>query len=386
MTQPTARLISIDIARGVVMALMALDHVRVYAGVPAGGPDPAVFFTRWVTHFCAPAFFFLAGTSAFLNGQRLASPAALSRHLLTRGLALVLLELTVLRFAWTFNFDYPGMTLLGVIWALGVAMIVMAAVVRLPLVAIAALGLAIIAVHNAVGGALFAIEDPPAWLHVLYLGWSFTIGDSGWTFVALYTVVSWVGVMAAGYAFGQLMVLPPDARRRACLRLGAGAIALFVVLRATGVYGDPWPFRAQEEYAPLLAFLNTAKYPASLLFLLMTLGPLILVMPALESAQGRVAGWFRVLGEVPLFYYVLHIPFIHVVAVGIAALRTPEHLGWLVANHPMFPPEVPDGYAWSLPLLWAVTAGVVMALYWPCKWYAARKRDRNARQWWMQYL
>ncbi len=386
MIQPASRLISIDIARGVVMALMALDHVRVYAGVPAGGADPALFFTRWVTHFCAPAFFFLAGTSAFLNGLRLGSPSALSKHLITRGLVLVLLELTVLRFAWTFNFDYSGMTLLGVIWALGVSMMLLAALVRLPMAAIATLGVAIIALHNAVGGALFAIEDPPAWLHVVYVGWGFTIGEGGWTFVALYTVIPWVGVMAVGYAFGQVMVMPEDARRRACLRWGGGAIALFVALRALRVYGDPWPYRAQEEFAPLLAFLNTAKYPASLLFLLMTLGPLVIAMPILESARGRVAGWMRVLGEVPLFYYVVHIPLIHVVALGIAALRTPEHIGWLVANHPMFPPEVPEGYVWSLPLLYAVTIAVVTALYWPCKWYAARKRDRATRQWWMQYL
>lgn len=381
-----SRLISIDIARGVVMVLMALDHVRVYAGVPAGGPDPAVFFTRWITHFCAPAFFFLAGTSAFLNGQRLGAPAALSKHLFTRGLVLVLLELTLLRFAWTFNFDYPGMTLLGVIWALGVCMILMAALVRLPMAAIASIGLAIILLHNAIGGALFGIEDPSGWLRILYLGWSFSVGESGWTFVALYAVVPWIGVMAAGYAFGQIMVMPDAERRRACLRWGGGAIALFVVLRATGVYGDPWPYQAQDEYAPLLAFLNTAKYPASLLFLLMTLGPLVLAMPYLESARGRVAGWMRVFGEVPLFYYVLHIPLIHLVAVGIAALRTPEHIGWLFANHPMFPPDLPEGYRWSLPLLYAVTIAVVVALYGPCKWYAARKRDKATRQWWMQYL
>lgn len=380
------RLVSIDIARGAVMALMALDHVRVYAGVAAGGPDPAVFLTRWVTHFCAPAFFFLAGTSAYLNGQRLGSMGQLSKLLATRGLVLILLELTVLRFAWTFNFDYRGMTLLGVIWALGACMVLMAALVRLPITAVAVLGLALIFGHNAVGGALFGIEDAPAWLHVLYTGWGFTLGDGGWNFIALYTLVPWVGVMAAGYAFGRILQLPPAERMRLCTRIGGRAVALFLLLRLTGAYGDPWPMQAQEGFHPLLALLNTAKYPASLQFLLMTLGPLLLVLPRLEQERGRVARWVAVLGEAPMFFYVLHIPLIHLVAVGISMLRTPEHTAWLFANHPVAPPEVPAGYTWSIGLLYLVTIAVVAALYFPCRWYATRKADPGSRRWWMRYI
>jgi uncharacterized membrane protein len=380
------RLVSIDIARGAVMALMALDHVRVYAGVAAGSPDPVVFFTRWVTHFCAPAFFFLAGTSAYLQGQRLGSVGLLSKQLAVRGLVLILLEFTILRFAWTFNFDYPGMTLLGVIWALGASMVLLAALVRLPITAIAIFGLVLIVGHNAVGGLLFGIDNAPAWLHVLYTGWGFTLREGGWNFVALYTLVPWVGVMAAGYAFGRVMQLPATDRRSVCTRIGIGAVAAFLLLRLTGIYGDPWPMQAQDGFHPVLALLNTAKYPASLQFLLMTLGPLVFLLPRLETMTSRAARWVAVLGEAPMFFYVLHIPLIHVVAVGISMVRTPEHTGWLFGNHPVAPPEVPAGYTWGIALLYGVTIAVVVALYVPCRWYATRKADPATRQWWMRYV
>ena len=379
------RIASLDIVRGAVMVLMAIDHVRVFAGVPAGGPTPGVFFTRWVTHFCAPVFIFLAGTAAYLYGQRLASRPALGRFLVLRGLWLVLLELTVLRFGWTFNVDYASFTFAGVIWVIGWSMVVLGLLVRLPSRVVGAIGVLLIAGHNAIGPSLFGIESPAWWLQLLYVGGAFELPGLHWQVVILYVLLPWVGVIAAGYGFGEIMRWDEARRRRACLALGAAATALFVLLRATALYGDPRPWSPTADGMPsALAFLNTAKYPASLLFLLMTLGPTLLVLPFLDDARSRVARWLRVFGEVPFFYYVLHIPLIHVAAVLVSLVRTPASTGWLVGNHPMMPPEVPDGYRWSLALLYLVTAAVVVALYLPCRWYARQKRE--APRPWMRWL
>jgi len=309
-----SRLSSIDVMRGLAMVLMAIDHVRVYSGVPAGGPAPGIFFTRWVTHFCAPAFVFLAGTSAFLHGRKLAdfhgsaeglryeTHTALARYLVTRGAVLVLLELTLIRLAWTFNVDFAHYILAGVIWMLGWCMILLAALMYLPLPAITAIGLAIVVGHNLIDPFLpqlipAAQASATPWLwQVLYFG---PIAGGSGPFVVLYSIVPWIGVMAIGYAFGAVMVMEPERRRRTCVILGLCAIAAFITLRATRVYGDPREWNGVLG----LGFLNTTKYPASLQFLLMTLGPMIALLPLVERARGRAAGMFVVFGRVPLFYY-----------------------------------------------------------------------------------
>jgi uncharacterized membrane protein len=374
------RILSIDIVRGAVMVLMAIDHVRVYAGVPARGPTAAVFFTRWVTHFCAPVFVFLAGTSAYLYGRKVASRGALAKFLVLRGLWLVLLELTVLRFAWTFNFDYANFTFAGVIWVIGWSMVILGALVFLPASIVGAIGVAIIVGHNALAPVVGAIESPSWFLRILYAGWRFEVPPLGWSVIVLYTLIPWIGVMAAGYGFGVVLELSPEKRRRVCLTIGIAAVVLFVVLRMTGVYGDPRPW----DHSTALAFLNTTKYPASLLFLLMTLGPMFIALPLLENARGRIARWLSVFGQVPFFYYVLHIPLIHLIAVLISVVRTPDSTGWLFANHPMMSPDVPPGYMWSLPLLYFVTALVVVILYFPSRWFAGKKS--SARSVWMRFL
>jgi len=373
------RLQSIDLLRGAVMLLMVIDHVRVYAGVPAGGPTAGVFFTRWVTHFCAPAFLFLAGTSAYLSGLRLASRAQLSRRLLLRGLGLVVLELTAMRFFWTFNFDYAHYSLAGVIWAIGWCMVLMAALVWLPDGAVAALGLAIVLGHNLMDSApqlaerMFASPFARLWTF-LYFGGEANLGSDRLPVIVLYSIVPWIGVMACGYAFARVLLLEPERRRRACLAIGLGAVAAFLLLRGFDLYGDPRPWRsARPEMPPLFAFLATTKYPASLLFLLMTLGPSIALMPALEKARGRVAYWVATIGKVPLFFYVLHIPLIHVAAIVVSLLRTGAVDTWLFANFPAAPPPPPEGYTWSLPLLYLVAAVVCVLLYFPCRWYATRR-------------
>lgn len=374
----TRRILSLDIVRGAVMVLMAIDHVRVYAGVPAGGPDPSVFFTRWVTHFCAPVFVFLAGTSAYLYGRKVASRGNLAKFLVLRGLWLVLLELTVLRFAWTFNFDYANFTFAGVIWVIGWSMVILGALVFLPQAIVGAIGVGIVTGHNALAPIVGQVESPSWFLRVLYAGWKFEVPPLGWSVVVLYTLIPWVGVMAAGYGFGAVLELPAEKRRRVCFAIGLAAVALFIVLRATGAYGDP---RAWDRTSAL-GFLNASKYPASLQFLLMTLGPMMIALPLLENARGRIARWLSVFGQVPFFYYVLHIPLIHLIAVLISVVRTPESTGWLFANHPMLPPEVPPDYIWSLPLLYLVTALVVVLLYFPSRWLVVKKSAVRAS--WMR--
>jgi uncharacterized membrane protein len=383
LTAPRERLVSLDLVRGVVMILMAIDHVRVYSGLPAGGPTPGIFFTRWVTHFAAPAFVFLAGTGAYLHGAKLKDKGALSRFLLTRGIWLIFLELTVLRVAWTFNFDFAHYLLAGVIWMIGWCMIIMAALVHLPIGVNAIGGVAIIALHNitdyfpAFTDSLW--DSRASWLwKILYLGGGVKIGEHGPPLLILYVLVPWVGVMMAGYAFGGVMRMPAEQRRTICLRMGVGATAAFIALRALNRYGDP------RHWNTTLGFLNTTKYPASLLFLLMTLGPMLIGIAYAERARGRAVDVLATYGRVPLFYYLLHIPLIHGAACVVSLLREGAVNLWLFANHPVAPGPVPAGYAWSLPLLYLVFALVVAALYFPCRWYARFKATHRSP--WLSYV
>jgi uncharacterized membrane protein len=361
---------------------MAIDHVRVFAGVPAGGVTAGLFLTRWVTNFCAPAFVFFAGVSIFLHGQKLQDRNAQSRWLVLRGAWLVLLELTFLRLAWTFNLDFAHYMLAGVIWMLGWCMILMGALVRFPVWVNALFGLAIIGGHNIIP---MVLAGPFGWLwKILYFGGAIAVGGATEpNFFVLYSIIPWIGVMSAGYAFAVILRMPQERRDRICYGIGIGAIVLFLLLRYFNIYGDrPWVVRPQVP--AWISFLNTSKYPASLQFLLMTLGPAIAVLPLLERAHGKMAQWLTVLGRTPLFYYLLHIPLIHAVAVGISLVRTPSATWWLFTNHPMRPAEVPEGYTWSLALLYLVTALVVVALYFVCRWFAEFKSRRKYA--WLAYL
>ena len=376
------RVRSIDLVRGAVMVLMAIDHVRVYSGLPPGGPSPGIFFTRWVTHFCAPAFIFLAGTSAFLYGRKTGDRKALSQFLAVRGAWLVLLELTVLRFAWTFNFDYAHYALAGVIWVIGWCMLFLAALVWLPTVVVGVAGLLVIAGHNLVDGALprlypLAEQSSIGWFwQLLYLGGPVRLGVAETQLAVLYSLVPWVGVMAVGYAFGTVMLMGPPRRSRTCLAIGLGATAAFLVLRGFNLYGNPSPWGApQSKLPPLLSFLNTNKYPASLDFLLMTLGPTIALMPLLEHARGAVANVLTIFGRVPFFFYVLHIPLIHVLAIAVSAVRSGAVDPWLFGNHPMMSGPAPAAYVWGLGLLYVVWAVAVGLLYFPCRWFERVRRE-----------
>jgi hypothetical protein len=241
----------------------------------------------------------------------------------------------------------------------------------------------IVAGHDAWGPVVFSDDGMVGgWPgQVLYTAGSFRIGGTGPRLVILYSLLPWIGVMALGYAFGHVAVRERAERDRWCLALGAAAMVTFLVLRTFNIYGDPRPWTpappgAVSEWAPVLSFLNTAKYPASLQYLLMTLGPLLAVMPWLDRTRGWLVDALAVFGRVPLFYYLLHIPLIHLAAVGVSVLRTGAVSPWLFANHPMEPGPAPPGAIWSLPLLYVVTAVVVVALYVPCRWYAEVKRTR----------
>ena len=381
------RVASIDLLRGLVMILMAIDHVRVYSGVPAGGPTPGVFFTRWVTHFCAPAFIFLAGTSAFFYGRRHTN---LSQFLLTRGLWLIVLEFTVLRLAWTFKLDFRHYEMAGVIWVIGICMVLMAGLVKLPLKALAAFGLIVIAGHNLVDSRLLSwtehLNEHAAsglW-KLLYVGfYAGPVQLGSLHLFVLYSIIPWIGVMAAGYAFGKILTFEPARRRKLCLLIGFSAIGLFVLLRGFNLYGDPFPWQHGRMPAPL-AFLNTTKYPASLCFLLMTLGPAIASIPLLESASGAASRFVNVFGRVPFFYYVLHIPLIHALALLVSKLRFGYVNPWLFTNHPMGNPRPPAGYTWDLWLLYLVWAIALALLYLPCRRFAELKARRT--EWWLRYL
>ena len=389
----TSRIASIDIIRGAVMVLMAIDHVRVFSGVPAGGPTPAVFFTRWITNFCAPAFIFLAGTSVFFYARKRSD---VSRFLFVRGAWLILLELTVLRLSWTFNLDFAHYEMAGVLWVIGWCMILMAGLVKLPLSVSATLGVIIIAAHNLMDSHLWQLVDglnagkfSGLW-KILYFGFyagPLQFGSDGPNLIVLYSIVPWIGVMAVGYAFGEILTLEARRRNRICLLLGIGAIALFLVLRGFNLYGDPRPWSpptSQHPMPALLSFLNCTKYPASLNFLLMTLGPTIALIALLDHASGPVARALTTFGRVPFFFYILHIPLIHTLALIVSKLRLGYVSPWLFANHPMGNPEPPDGYTWSLPLLYAVWAITIAILYFACRWFAHLKSRRN--DWWLKYL
>lgn len=358
------RIVGIDVVRGVVMVLMAIDHVRLYGGVPAGGPDPAVFFTRWITHFCAPVFVFLAGTSAFLYGRR--AGASLSTFLLSRGLLLVALELTVVKFSWGFNLDYASFTLAGVIWMLGWCMVIMSWLVRLASARVLGFGgLAVIVLQS-----LFAL--PAGWFPSLAGAWEFiypTGADALAGIQVLYTIVPWIGVMAAGFGFG-LIVTKADADMRMwCMRIGLGAVALFLLIAIPTALMQDLP----PKGAPPLLFrvLGQQKYPASLAFLLMTLGPAIALLPIAGRGRGWLTRAFEAFGRVPMFYYLLHIPAIHLAALATAWLRGDgiHHEWYRTAPYA----QVPPGARWALWELYLVFVIVVVVLYFPCRWYSKRK-------------
>jgi uncharacterized membrane protein len=384
------RLDSIDLLRGLVMVLMALDHTRDFFHAGAvQGQDPldlqtttlALYFTRWITHFCAPVFVFLAGTGAFLSTTRGKTSRDLSWFLFTRGLWLAVLELTWVRWAgWAFAINLHEHWFL-VIWAIGWSMVVLAALVHLPTWAITTVGVGMIAIHNA-----FDSVKPEAWgqwswlWRVLHAGGPFQVAP-GYTLSAGYPLIPWMGVMAAGFGFGRLLLREPRQRRGWLLVLGLAMISLFVLLRLSNLYGDPKPWSSQGSAAnTLLSFLDCHKYPPSLCYLLMTLGPALVILSVLDRGTPSWLKPILVFGRVPLFYYLLHLPLIHALAVAVNLMRF-GHANWLYGASPAKPPK---GAGFDLPIVYLTWIAVILLLYPACRWFADLKRRR--REQWLSYL
>jgi uncharacterized membrane protein len=405
------RLEALDFVRGLVMVIMLLDHTRDFVHTGGFASDPTdlarttvpLFLTRWITHFCAPVFVFLAGTAAYMQRARGKPVGELSRFLLTRGLWLALVELTVIRLVAFLGLGLGAPFQLGVIWAIGISMVCLAGLVRLPTRAVAAFGVATIALHNLLDGRVVADAwrgpDSPVpsavdkLLSVLHQPNFFPVAD--WPsplVVVLYPLVPWIGVMAAGYAFGALYRIEAPRRGRVLVRLGLGLTAAFIALRLLDVYGDPrgWQLDHPRGAAiSALSFLNTEKYPPSLHYLLMTLGPAIALLGALDGrtdlARRRLTGWLVTFGRVPMFFYVLQWPMARAagIALGLLAGQSVAHL--FIDMGQLFSSPPPQGVGFGLPVVYAAWIAGVLLLYPLCRWYAALKERRKDLRW-LSYL
>lgn len=402
------RLDSVDLLRGLIMVFMALDHTRDFFSYLPFPPEdmtrtwPVLFLTRWLTHFSAPGFFFLAGTGAYLSLSRGRTPAKVSRFLWTRGLWLVLMEMTIIGFAWTFivSLGYGG-----VIWALGWSMVALALIVRMPVRWVAAFGAVMVAGHNLLdrvqpqmfGKAywLWIILHRPGFIPLPQVSFIHLPPGVPFGFFILYPLVPWIGVMALGYAFGSVLRRPPEERQRWTLWAGVIATALFLVLRGFNAYGNPaQTFFSLGHWAPqgtlgmtLVAFFNTNKYPPSLHFLLMTLGPSLIALAffdklAVKDRLGALGRFFVVYGRVPMFYYVLHLFLLHGMAV-VVAMAWGQPYQWLLHGG-FFLNQPSPGYGHHLPFIYLMWATAVLILYFPCKKFMDVKARR--RDWWLSYI
>lgn len=380
------RLDAVDVTRGLIMIIMALDHTRDYFGIPGQNPTNmatttvALFFARWITHFCAPTFFLLTGTGAFLS-LRKKSRAQLSGFLLTRGLWLLFVEAVIMRcFAYQFNVDYR-VTLLIVLWALGWSMIVLAALVRFPTIVATVFGFAVVLFNNAFDG----VTTTNAVLNILRNP-GFLLNTPEHVVFVAYPLVPWIGVTALGFSLGQVYNWSSPDRRTFFLRTGVGLMIAFLIMRGFNGYGDPSKWSVQSTITmTAVSFLNTSKYPPSLLFLLMTLGPVMLLLRAFESGTPSFLKPALVFGRVPMFYFMLHFFLIHLLAV-IACYSIHGSAHWMFESPDMnnYPFTAPPNWGFPLPIVYTAWISVVLISYPLCRWFAALKQRRNDV--WLSYL
>jgi uncharacterized membrane protein len=375
------------------MVIMALDHARdfFHLGALAYNPTdmntttPALFFTRWITHYCAPTFVFLAGTSIYLNAQR-KSKKELSIFLLTRGLWLIVLEVVVVRFGILFNFYYD-VTIFQVIWVIGAAMVCMSLLIHLSDRVVLIIGLIIVLGHNL--GDLSPLQPTDSF----FLPWTFlrqsgfiTL-ESGRNLMVMYPLLPWLGIMLLGYCLGKLYTKNTDPlyRQKLLMRFGLAAIGLFILLRFINLYGDPAPWSPQKNWLfTAMSFLNTTKYPVSLLYTLMTLGPVLLILSWMERVNVSALKPFAVFGRVPMFYYLAHFFLIHAISIVLFMNKTGKTFGDLDFHfNQSFGGLTPEaGYS----LFWTYVGwmSVVLFLYPFCKWYNNYKSTH--KDWWLSYL
>lgn len=387
------RITSIDLLRGAIMIIMALDHVRDYLFTDSFLYDPldlektngAIFFTRWITHLCAPVFMLLAGTSAFIMSQK-KTTKELSSFLLKRGVWLILLEMFVLNFGWNFNIHFP-MFFFITIWALGVAMIVLAGLIYLPKKWILAFCILLIVGHNALDGLHVPGNSMTAF------GWSLLHDQQFFTwhkemFLVGYPLLPWIGVMPLGYCMGQWYAngYSPEKRRKNLWITGSMAIVLFIVLRYANVYGDPVKWSTQATpMRTFMSFMNVNKYPPSLLYLLATLGPCIIFLAIAEKWKNSLVNVISVYGRVPMFYYLVHIYLIHLIALVASALTPGQDWTIWILKEPIWFTQGLKGYGFSLPVAYLVWIALVAGLYPLCRWYD-RYKQSHKEKWWLSYL
>ncbi|PWT87999.1 MAG: hypothetical protein C5B55_13860 [Blastocatellia bacterium] len=398
------RIDSVDLLRGIVMVIMMLDHTRDFvhnAWVQFDALDPertnvALFFTRWITHYCAPTFVFLAGTGAYFQFMRGKRKNELSHFLVTRGLWLVVLEFTAVRFFVTFNVQPSFFGMMQVIWAIGISMFCLAGLIYLPERVLITFGLLMVALHNLLDRFRVAFgpgAPPPGlgskiWMILHQPGGFQLAGVRSPVVLVLYPLIPWIGVMALGYAFGALYQMDHAQRKRWLIRIGGSAIALFIIIRAINIYGDPnrWSVQSRGFIYTVLSFLNTTKYPPSLLFLLMTLGPAILALAFFESSSTMLTGlrkFFVTFGRVPLFFYLLQWPTAHLISLLLHWIfGKPYH--WLFQTPVDWFTNLPQGIGFNLGVVYLSWIVGVLLLYPLCSWFAGVKQRR--RDWWLSYL
>ena len=394
------RIMSIDFVRGLVMIIMALDHIRdFFLHVSSATANditldptnpatttPALFFTRWITQFCAPTFLLLTGVSAYLYGEK-RSKNDLSMFLLKRGIFLVLVEVIVITLGWTFNPLY-NVIILQVIWAIGASMIVMSLLVRLPLKAIFVIGLLIVVGHNIMDTASISASIKGTLLGdlVYFSNFSVYFFDSNHVMVVVYAFLPWTGVMALGYCLGKWYSKTMDAekRKKYLLRTGLTLIVLFIALRFLNIYGDPshWSSQPRGALYTFLSFLNTTKYPPSLLFLCMTIGPMLVLLSISEQWQTKFTAVLNMFGRVPMFYYILHFYIIHGLLVILFFIQGYGAEDIITPNVPFL--FRPPGIGVNLLGLYGIWIIVILILYPLCKWYDKYKSTHH--QWWLKYL
>lgn len=376
MSATSKRIASIDVARGLVMLLMTVDHVRetfflqhqVSDPMDVAGTDPGLFFSRMAAHFCAPMFVFLTGLSAWLYANPPGGPRDATGFLARRGAFLILLEIVVINFAWTGSFT-PHTIYLQVIWAIGLSMLALALLHRLPLPVLTLLGAAIVGGHNALAGVSFEPGTLAASLWTVLEQRGFLLDEPVRVRIS-YPLLAWIGVILLGYACGPLYAraTAPGLRRRALVLAGLGGLALLLVLRTWNIYGEALPWAPQQGFVhSAMSYLNFTKYPPSLDFVLLTLGVGLLMLAWIERID---AGWTRVaavFGGAPLFFYILHLYLL------LAAQR--------IAAAVLDVPRVDFGHLWQV---WLGAAVVSALLYWPTRRFGAYKRVTNKA--WVKYL
>lgn len=394
-TSPTQRLTAVDALRGLVMVIMALDHTRDFVHVSAAAFQPEdltrttslLFFTRWITHICAPTFMLLAGVGAFLKLDRERSRPALSRFLLTRGVWLILIELVVWRLAVNLSLSPGQPVFLLVLTALGLSMIALAGLIYLPRHYLLLVAVGMIVLHNTLDGIRAASWGGYAWIwNFLHQPGVFLV--SGVPVFVGYPLVPWIGVMALGFCLGPILLKAPSSRRRTLVTLGLAMTAAFVLLRFLNVYGDPSPRASQSSWTfTLLSFLRTTKYPPSLQFLLMTLGPSLLVLAWFDSVRAWWYSALAIIGRVPFFFYVVHWWILHPLVVVLAYLRYGAAAGsFIFSAVPALgdAKAYPAGFGYSLGVVYLCWIGVVLTMYPLCKWFSSLKARR--KDWWLGYF